>query len=165
MSNVEIARIENLTFEELEPLLKESLFEGYSFIQKLWDGYQAGTNRFSSPGAALLGVYLDGHLIGIGGVQADPYLKRPEIGRLRHVYILRDYRRQGIGKRLVEALIRMASERFDLLTLRTLTAEAGAFYRALGFETAIVPEASHVMRLKRTQSEDPSSQSGRRLEA
>jgi GNAT superfamily N-acetyltransferase len=161
---MEIAQIERVKFEELEPLLKESLAEGYTLIEKLWNEYQAGTNRFDSPGAALLGVYQGGHLIGIGGVQADPYLKRPEIGRLRHVYVLQVYRRQGKGRRLVEALIQKASERFDLLTLRTHTAEADAFYRALGFEVAVVPEATHVMRLKRTHSEDPPHRPTRRLE-
>ncbi|MEP7293400.1 MAG: hypothetical protein ABI835_16570 [Chloroflexota bacterium] len=80
-----IARIDSLDIEKLQPLLQESLSEGYRFVQTLVDEYISGVNSFDTPGAVLLGVYADGRLIGIGGVQQDPYLQREDVGRVRHV--------------------------------------------------------------------------------
>ena len=143
-----ITPIARLDGDALAPLIREAVEDGYGFVQTLWDEYESGKNRFDTPGAALLGVYESGRLIGVGGVQQDPYLKRADAGRVRHVYVLREFRRHGVGKQLLEALIAHARQHFDLLTLRTNTEAAAAFYVALGFSDA--PEgrdATHWMRL------------------
>ncbi|MBZ0291065.1 MAG: GNAT family N-acetyltransferase [Anaerolineae bacterium] len=125
--------ITQLTFEALQPLLVSSLDEGYTFIHKLWDEYQSGENTFSDNGAILLGGYEGDQLVGIGGVHVDPYLKIATIGRVRHVYVLPSYRRSGIGKKLVQALIDRTSHHFTVFTLRTMTEHGQAFYKSLGF--------------------------------
>lgn len=143
-----IQAIAPLIEADLQPLLQFSLDEGYNFIQKLLDEYTSGVNRFDTPGAALLAVYDNDYLIGIGGVHRDPYLDRADIGRIRHVYVLPDYRRDGVGKRLMNALIDYARSHFHTLTLRTPTAHANAFYRAIGF--SVEPrfaDATHWMTL------------------
>lgn len=133
---------------DLEPLLRSSLDEGYTFLQRMWDEYQSGLSRFDDSGAALIGVYDTHQLIAIGGIHRDPYLNQPEIGRIQHVYVLPAYRRAGIGQRLVAALIAQARAQFTVLTLRTLTSHGDAFYRSLGF-SAEPPyaDATHWMRL------------------
>ncbi|MFN8529710.1 MAG: GNAT family N-acetyltransferase [Anaerolineae bacterium] len=133
---------------DLEPLLQTSLDEGYTFLQRLWDEYQSGLSRFDDSGAALIGVYDTQQLIAIGGIHRDPYLNQPEIGRIQHVYVLPAYRRTGIGRRLVAALIAQARAQFTVLTLRTLTSHGDAFYQSLGF-SAEPPyaDATHWMRL------------------
>src|SRR5690349_19502347 len=121
MAEITVRPVENLMLSDLRPLLDESLAEGYGFIQKLWDEYESGVNRFDTGGAILLGAFDGQRLVGVGGVQRDPYLKRDDVGRIRHLYVLAAYRRQGVGKRLLEALIDHAQAHFTLLTLRTQT--------------------------------------------
>ena len=146
IGEITINPIEKLTLSELRPLLDESLSEGYSFIQTLWDEYKSGRNRFDGQGARLLSVFDDQHLIGVGGVQRDPYLNRTDVGRVRHVYVLRVYRREGVGKRLLEGLIEHARVHFNVLTLRTQTEAAAAFYEAIGFDNRPeFPDATHCL--------------------
>lgn len=143
-----VSPIRELHPETLKPLLDESLSEGYNFVQTLSDEYQSGANRFETAGAALLGVYAQGHMIGIGGVHQDPYLQRADVGRIRHVYVLNTYRRHGIGRLLLGALVEHARQHFSVLTLRTNTPDAAAFYEAIGFSTAPrFHDATHWMEL------------------
>ena len=130
--------------EEFVPLIQASTTEGYNFVQKLWDEYQSGENDFRGQGDILLGIYQEGQLIGVGGVHRDPYLNQPTIGRIRHVYVLPEHRRGGIGKMLVQALIDHGTAHFTTFTLRTMTAHGRAFYTALGFsDTPHYENATH----------------------
>lgn len=129
----EIRPVLSLAQHELQPLLASSLEEGYKFVQTLWDEYASGKTRFDSIGAALYGVYADGTLVAVGGVHRDPYLDRPDIGRIRHVYVMPKLRRSGVGRRLMSALIAHSHDYFEILTLRTAMANADAFYVSLGF--------------------------------
>ena len=90
---MDIRVIDLLDANELQPLMKASVDEGYDFIRKLWDEYQSGVNRFNAQGAVLIGVYDGDTLIAIGGVHPDPYLTQATIGRVRHVYVLPEHRR------------------------------------------------------------------------
>jgi GNAT superfamily N-acetyltransferase len=142
-----IRLLPTLSATDLRPVLDESLSEGFGFVQTLLDEYESGANRFDTVGAALLGIYDSGTLIGIGGVQPDPYLNRADVGRVRHVYILNAYRRRGVGKCLLDALIQHAGEHYSLLTLRTPTPAAAAFYEAIGFaRETVIPEATHSLK-------------------
>jgi GNAT superfamily N-acetyltransferase len=129
----EIRPILSLAQDELLPLLTSSLDEGYKLIQTLRDEYVSGKARFDSDGAVLYGVYADETLVAIGGVHRDPYLDRPDIGRIRHVYVMPEVRRAGVGRRLMAALIDHSRAKFKFLTLRTPTAHGDAFYASLGF--------------------------------
>ena len=133
MTNEEIRPIVNLTEEALRLILAASLDEGYKLAQTLWDEYVSGKTRFDSDGAVLYGIYADGELVAVGGVHRDPYLDRPDIGRIRHVYVMPVLRRTGVGRRLMAALIDHSREHFAYLTLRTPTAHADEFYVSLGF--------------------------------
>lgn len=136
--------ITELARQDFLPLIEASAEEGYGFVQKLWDEYLSGENRFEQPGAVLLGAYDDDRMVAIGGVHPDPYLREPTIGRIRHVYVLPSHRRGGIGKRLVETLIAQASDHFTTFTLRTTTEHGHAFYTALGFtDQPRFPDATH----------------------
>lgn len=132
---IRIDKIEQLELETLRPLLNESAAEGYGFIQKLWDEYQSGAQTFSEAGSTLLGGYDGNQMIAIGGIHPDPYLNSPNIGRIRHVYVMQSHRRTGIGGQIVRALINQGAAQFHSITLRTLTAHGDAFYRAIGFSS------------------------------
>jgi GNAT superfamily N-acetyltransferase len=127
------------SWSEMDFLLQESEREGFCFLARLRRAYESGAARFDGPGETLLGVYAEGELVAVGGVSADPYEAGPRAGRIRHVYVARARRGQGIGRRLMAALIQAAHPHFDALALRTDTAQAAAFYQALGFQ----PVADH----------------------
>lgn len=137
-----------LRYDILEPLIAASIDEGYTFVRQLWDEYESGVNRFDTGGAALYDVHSGDTLAGIGGVHTDPYLKRADIGRIRHVYVLPAYRRSGVGRALMAALIDHARQRYSSLTLRTPTAHGDAFYTAIGFSREPrFEQATHWMQL------------------
>lgn len=142
------------TFAELQPLIDASRAEGYEFVQRLWDEYQAGENRFDGKGALLLGVYAEGRLIAVGGVQPDPYLGDPAVGRIRHVYVLPDQRRGGVGRLLVQALMARSASAFSMFTLRTPTEHGRAFYESLGFSSTPRFDAATHWRVGQSDSTD-----------
>ena len=92
---------------DLEPLVAAGRAEGWAFVGKLVGELSAGD--FARPGAALFGVYEGARpgadLWGVCGLVRDPYLAaQPEVGRLRHLYVLPEYRGQGLGRWLMTRL-------------------------------------------------------------
>lgn len=133
MTDYVVRVIDFLTIEKIMPLLELSLNEGYDLVHRLWQEYESGENRFDSNGAALFGVECEDSLLAVGGVQRDPYLNRDDAGRVRHVYVHPGWRRAGLGRMLISALIDYSVARFEVLTLRTLTDHGDKFYTSLGF--------------------------------
>jgi GNAT superfamily N-acetyltransferase len=127
----------------LYPLIGESGWEGFAFLERLHGEFLDGRNRFDAPGEALLGAWRDPHLIGVGGLNRDPYASGPRVGRLRHLYVRRPERERGIGRALVAALLADAARHFDVIRLRTDTVAAARFYEALGFIPIQLPDATH----------------------
>lgn len=145
---MKIDTVTDLTMDALAPLLAASVAEGYRFVQTLWDEYQTGKTRFGGPGETLLGAYDDSRLVAIGGIHVDPYLQQASIGRIRHVYVLPDLRRSGVGRRLVAGLLAHGRAQYEFVTLRTNTAHGDGFYSALGFSREPrFAEATHWMAL------------------
>lgn len=52
----------------------------------------------------------DKKIVGVGGVNIDPYTSDINIGRIRHVYVLPAYRQKGVGKELLRVFNRGSSE-------------------------------------------------------
>ena len=135
---------------QLGPLVKASQAEGFYFTARL----QRELNRgdFTEPGAAygFMGDDLIGDkLAGVGGLTPDPYPgTEPEVGRLRRLYVLPRYRRQGVGQGLVTAIVAEARRHYNVLRLRTTTPEAAQFYKALGFIPTTEPNATHYLNLR-----------------
>jgi GNAT superfamily N-acetyltransferase len=149
MEPFEPIRIASLDPAELTALREECRREGFGLLDRLADDYLSGANRFDRPGEALFGIYTGRELVGIGGLNRDPYANDPRVGRVRRVYIAAAYRRRGLGRRLIGAIVAEASRHYDVLVLKTDTARADAFYRALGFQAGAAPgDATHVMRLE-----------------
>lgn len=145
---MQIRPIDPLTLDIIQLMIIVSQSEDFDFVKRLWDDYESGKETYQEPGAALLGMFKGDSCVAIGGVHKDPYLSEPGIGRIRHVYVMPGYRRRGLGKLLVEALIDHAAEHFSTLTLRTMTEEASTFYKALGFnDSPRFENATHWMDL------------------
>lgn len=135
MEQIDIVRISELPSELINHLAEESLPQGFRFVERLIREYRSGLNCFDEPGEVLLTASVQGTVVGIGGLNRDPYFNDPNIGRLRHLYVESVWRRCGIGHLLVAQLIYEANQHYQLLTLRTDTQAADAFYQKLGFKT------------------------------
>lgn len=143
--NVYVDRLQDLPLNALAPLVAESERTGWRFLQKLLDEWATGANRFDKPGEAFFAAWVAGKLIGVCGLNVDPYIKDRRIGRVRHLYVLSDFRRLGVGRRLVEAVVAAAKGRFVLLRLRTENGKAAEFYEELGFHrSSEMPDCTHV---------------------
>lgn len=142
--NMLIRRLQSVIGRELDPLLGAAEAEAHRFVQRLVDDWGSGANRFDSPDEALFGAYLDGRLVGICGLNRDPYTAADGVGRVRHLYVLPEFRGQGIGGELVQAVMTAAAGRFRALRLRTDSQAAKRFYERRGFQPTTDPDCTHV---------------------
>ena len=129
----------------IETLDAEAERAGFRMIGRLRTEWADGSNRFDGVGEAFFAAHCDGVLIGVGGLNRDPYASEPRMGRVRHLYVLETSRRLGVGRGLVERVTRHAAPNFS--TLRLWTDRASDFYERLGFEPADGAQATHVLRM------------------
>jgi GNAT superfamily N-acetyltransferase len=146
IDRIEITRLRSLP-SGLEHLRHEAAHHGFGFLDRLVADWASGANTFSRPGECLLGAFVGDRLVGIGGLNADPYSPRTDLGRIRHVYVLDAWRRKGAGRALLDGLVRQARGRFGELRLRTGATDAAAFYVLCGFGPVDDPAASHALKL------------------
>jgi N-acetylglutamate synthase-like GNAT family acetyltransferase len=106
--------------------------------------WRTGSNRFDKPGERLLVAVDAGNIVGIGGLNVDPYRPIGDTARLRRLYVANDFRRQGVGEALVCALLKEAPGTFRVVRLSTNTEAAAAFYARLGFSAIEDETATHV---------------------
>jgi ribosomal protein S18 acetylase RimI-like enzyme len=144
--SVTIERLIELPVQRLAELIAESEAFQMRLVRRLVDEWTSGANRFDRPGEALFAAEIEGRVIGVCGLNVDCYTTKPRTGRLRHLYVLMNHRRQGIGRRLVAEVVASARGNFDRLRLRTDNPRAAAFYTHLGFESMFGdPECTHVL--------------------
>ena len=146
--SVTVQRLVDLPADGLADLVTES--EGFQLrlVRRLVDEWIAGANRFDRPGEAFFAAAINGRVIGVCGLNVDAYTTDPRTGRVRHLYVLLEHRRRGIGTRLVHEVIAAARGNFDRLRLRTDNPQAAAFYAHLGFRpTAGEPDGTHALRV------------------
>jgi GNAT superfamily N-acetyltransferase len=137
-------KIPNLLKTEIQHLIKESQEDGFRFLDRLVNDYRNGFNTFTEQGEQLVGVFSEGLLIAIGGLNRDPFSGEGNIGRLRRFYVAKEYRRTGIGRQLVEKILEGAEDSFNVIVLNTDTDQADRFYRSLGFlKENKYPNATH----------------------
>jgi GNAT superfamily N-acetyltransferase len=125
-----------------EALVCDARTEGWTFLDRMAAEWADGRNQFNRPGESIRGALLDGSVIGIAGLNRDPYVQDTATGRLRHVYVGPNWRRLGIAERLVPSLL-AAPHGFRTICLRTANPEAARLYCALGFSPATETNATH----------------------
>jgi GNAT superfamily N-acetyltransferase len=128
-----IYRLRDLPLTAVVTLVTESERSGLRFVRRLTDEWVSGANRFDQPGEGLFAAMVDGHVVGLCGLNVDPYTAEGRVGRVRHLYVMEASRRHGIGRRLVAEVIAAARDSFDRLRLRTANPEAARLYEGLGF--------------------------------
>jgi GNAT superfamily N-acetyltransferase len=125
---------------ELEPVLDalpagfdvlraDALAEGFRQVERLAADWEAGRTRFDRDGEALLAARSNGVLVGIGGLTIEPVV--PGALRMRRFYVRPAFRRIGVGRQMVTALLAGVDDD------RSITVNAApasiAFWESLGF--------------------------------
>ena len=143
-----IERLLDLPSPDVAELLSESERFGSRIVPRLVEEWDNRANRFDRPGEALFGAWVDGRLVGVCGLNVDPYAGQERIGRVRHLYVLSAFRRSGVGRQLVVRVIQAAHGRFDDLRLRTNNPPAAQLYETLGFTPWVGSDTyTHVAKL------------------
>jgi GNAT superfamily N-acetyltransferase len=133
----------------LGALITESEEHGVRFVRRLADEWTNGANRFDQPGEVLFVARIGGDVVGVCGLNVDPYAGDQNVGRVRHLYVRMAHRRLGVGQRLINEVIQAARGRFAHLRLRTENPGAAQLYEALGFRRAVdVRDCTHLMDLR-----------------
>ncbi len=125
--------------------------EGHSFVDRTLNEWHGGTNRFDRPGEGFFLATNSDDVVGMCGLNVDPFLDDDFVGRIRHLYVLSSARRGGVGTTLVTACLELAAAKFDRVRLRTFDTQAAAFYIALGFREVSEPDATHELLMGSTQ--------------
>lgn len=131
----------------IDQLHSEARAEGFDFLDTLVNEWSSGENRYNGPGEILMGGIDNGNVIAVGGLNRDPFLNEPGIGRIRRVYVRAAWRNQHIGRALVTALIDHARGHFSAVRLRAITPGAARLYERLGFHPIEDPNATHILAL------------------
>ncbi|WP_265938193.1 GNAT family N-acetyltransferase [Bacillus thuringiensis] len=150
LKDIHIQQIENLMGYEFSHLVQDSEEEGFNFLIRLISEYKNEINTFNKTGECLYGIFQGDMLIGVGGLNEDPYTKDNKIGRLRRFYISKDFRRIGLGNLLLNQLLCHAEKYFEVIVLHADTKEGDAFYTANGFvKEGLYKGSSHYKVLSR----------------
>jgi GNAT superfamily N-acetyltransferase len=128
-----ISKMNDLAPGQLDGLIAESERHGFAFVRRLAEEWLDGANRFDRPGELLLKASLQEQIVGVCGLNLDPFLRQAKVGRVRHLYVLASHRRKRIGRRLIEQIVAESRPSFDRLRLRTTNPDAALFYESLGF--------------------------------
>lgn len=110
LKDIHIQQIENLMEYEFSHLVQDSEEEGFNFLIRLINEYKHKVNVFNKTGECLYGIFQWDMLIGVGGLNKDPYTKDNKIGRLRRFYIS-----------------------FEVIVLHADTKQGDVFYTSNGF--------------------------------
>ena len=118
----EILLFDSIATEEVLRLYRAN---GWSSADKPEQLLQALSNSH-----ALVTARQSGHLVGLGNAISDGHL----VVYFPHLLVHPDHQRQGIGRKMMEALL----QRYQGFHQLMLTADGGAvnFYQSLGFERA-----------------------------
>lgn len=129
----------------MQRLRSEAKEEGYDFVETLVEEWESGRNRFDAAGETLMGALDEDLLVAVGGLNCDPFAGRPDMGRIRRVYVRQAWRNQGIGGALVTALVQEARAHFSCVRLRAENTGAALLYERIGFAATPGPDATHTL--------------------
>jgi N-acetylglutamate synthase-like GNAT family acetyltransferase len=117
----------------LAELARVAAAEGFGMVDRLIIDHRDGSNTFSKHGESLWIIEQKGRIIAVGGINIDPYYDSPSLGRIRHLYVHPDFRRNAVGRRLMRSIEESGSEYFETFQLFTAEVDASRFYEALSY--------------------------------
>jgi len=113
-------------------LRSQSMAEGFNMLRRLEDNWLSGHNRFDKPGEKLIGASVDGLIVGICGLNIDPFTLKTGIGRLRHLYVDAGWRKKQVGSALLNEILKDSGHWFDFINTNA-PPSAFTFYERAGF--------------------------------
>ncbi len=131
---MDIIRITDLS-DGIRALAKIASVDGHQNIETLVNEFDSGVNRFKKPGEALFGAYDATSILGIGGINIDPYYGLPTVARVRRLFVKPDARRRGVATALMLQIEEIGRRYFSKLQLLTNSQTASRFYINLGYRT------------------------------
>jgi len=131
----------------IDELRAEARAEGFQFLEPLVEDWLSGKNRFDAAGETLSGCLEQETLVAVGGLNRDPYLADPNVGRIRRLYVRPAWRNQGVGTALLDNLIGTARQNFRSVRLRAENPRAARLYERKGFVPIASESATHILRL------------------
>jgi len=134
--------------DDFEILFQAAVEDGFRAIERLKADWESGANRFKAPGEAFFEARRDGELVGVCGLNRDPFASEKGVGRLRRMFVMPQARREGVGRLLTAKALEHALAEFEVVRLRTHSEQADKFYRALGFSPIDSDDATHEFVLK-----------------
>ena len=147
MGSIRIEEFVEEAVPDINSLIEVADAEGHSFVCRTLSEWADATNRFDKPAETFLLAYDRDDLVGMGGVNLDPYVSDPQVARLRHVYVHPEHRGRGIGEQIVARCLQHAGPLFNLMRLRTPGPDADRFYERLGFQKVDSDSATHRLRI------------------
>jgi GNAT superfamily N-acetyltransferase len=133
-----------------DAVLVEARRDGHVFIERFHAGWREGQERYRGENEGIFAAFLGDQFVGMAAMGVDPYAKDSTVGRLRHVFVLRAARRKGVAEALVRTCLQRG-RRFDLIRLRSRSAEASRLYERLGFSPIEAKDATHLYRPRTAQ--------------
>jgi GNAT superfamily N-acetyltransferase len=118
---------------ELDELAKDAEADGQRMVARLIQEWTDGTNRFDQPGEILCCGWIDGGVVGVCGLNRDPFANDGAVGRVRRLYVTSSFRRRRLGSAILDQVVADARVTFRVLHLRTHDPVAAAFYNSYGF--------------------------------
>jgi GNAT superfamily N-acetyltransferase len=129
-----VERVRTLPYD-IDVLADAANREGIALVARLVDDYQSGSNRFDREGEGLWASRDDVSLVGVCGLNQDPFATPAErAGRVRRLYVLQPWRRLGVGSLLLDEVEAMALQHHRILTAYTIDPVAAAFYRSRNYQ-------------------------------
>lgn len=113
-------------------LRSQSMAEGFNMLRRLEENWLSGDNRFDRPGEKLIGAYIDGLIVGVCGLNIDPFTQATGTGRLRHFYVDTGWRNRRVGSGLLSEILKDAGRWFDFINTNA-PSSAFTFYERAGF--------------------------------
>jgi GNAT superfamily N-acetyltransferase len=141
-----VLREPELPIESMTELVSTAGSEGHSFVVRLVRDFNSGAIKRADPQVALLVAWEHSRAVGVVVLSSDE--KRPDIGRLRHLYVLPSHRGQGVGTNLCERALALARARFGVVHM-SVPGPPRTFYERQGFARVFgVAGATHEASLR-----------------
>ena len=119
--------------KEIHTLAAVAKAAGHRHIETLVREFESGENRFDKRGEGLFVANDAGMLVGVGGVNVDPFESALRVARVRRLFVSLGTRRRGVATALMQHIEGLARAHFQRIQLFTDSEVAGRFYVSSGY--------------------------------
>jgi GNAT superfamily N-acetyltransferase len=136
---VTLERVSSRLPHGFEDLQADALADGHRHLMRLATELEQSPTMFH----AIFAGDVEGRLAGIGAMTDEPALTLGSAWRLRRLYVHRNFRRLGVARSIVMALLQEASGNVSTVTVHAGNDGASRFWEAIGFHPVAGKAWSH----------------------